>query len=71
MIKELSPESGAPQEDKGELQFHLQRNASNDEAWADILGSPKIGHGFTKRTARVSVGLENKYPIPTNVNKFY
>jgi hypothetical protein len=70
MIKDIAPESGAPQEDKGELQFHLQRNASNDEAWADILGSPKLGHGFTRRAARISVGLENDYPIATDVNKF-
>jgi hypothetical protein len=52
MIKDIAPESGAPQEDKGELQYHIQRNPTNDEAWADILGAPKIGEGFTQRKAR-------------------
>jgi hypothetical protein len=66
LISGLSPESGAPQmdtntkEDMGTLRFHLERNPGNDEAWADILGSPKEGNFFIYRNIPVSVGLVNE-----------
>lgn len=75
-IKGLVPESGAPTLDEtsgssaptdGTLQFHLQRNADSDEAWADLLGGPSFGRGFFTRPTEVSVGLENGYALPTKV----
>ena len=74
MMKALEPESGAPKEDEGELQFHLQRNSQNDEIWADILGSPGTdSNSFTRKAVEISVGLENGYAEQTMVtgsNKF-
>lgn len=70
-IDSLSPESGAPQKDEGELRFHLQRNPTNDEAWADILGSPRLGDGFTYHEATISVGLENEYAEDSEVKNFH
>lgn len=69
MIKNIAPESGAPQEDEGELQFHLQRHAENDEIWADLLGAPRRGQFFLRPT-RVSIGLENEYAIASLVEHF-
>jgi len=68
MIKNITPISGAPQIDTitkyGELQYRLDRNESNNDAWIDLLGGPKIGEGeFFKRPVTISVGLENEYPI--------
>jgi hypothetical protein len=60
MMKDIAPESGAPQKEDGELQYHLERNENNDEEWADILGAPKDGNFFYK-PAKISVGLENEY----------
>ena len=66
LISDLAPELGAPlkdtstKEDIGTVRFHLQRNAHNDEAWADILGSPKNDF-FIYRNIPVSVGLVNEY----------
>jgi hypothetical protein len=45
--------------DPGTLRFHLGRNAENDEAWADILGSPKHEQFFVHKDIPVSVGLVN------------
>jgi hypothetical protein len=74
-IKGIVPESGAPRlgapspgtVTDGVLQFHLQRNADSDEAWADILGAPPLSKGFFERLTEVSVGLENGYALPTDV----
>jgi hypothetical protein len=75
-IKGIVPESGAPTIEElpgkdglfdGTLQFHLQRNADSDEAWADLLGAPPFGKGFFERPTEVSVGLENGYALPTEV----
>jgi hypothetical protein len=66
LMSGLSPESGAPQknatsnDDVGTLRFHLERNAANDEAWADILGSPKKENLFIYQDIPVSVGLVNE-----------
>jgi hypothetical protein len=65
LISGLSPESGGPikdtnsKEDGGTFRFHLERNADNDEAWADILGSPKGGQFFVYKDLPVSIGLVN------------
>jgi hypothetical protein len=62
-IDKLSPESGAPEievDQNGTLQYHLQRNSENDEAWADLLGAP---FSSNRERTYVSVGLENEYPI--------
>jgi hypothetical protein len=69
-IKGITPESGAPKEGEETLQFHLDRNADSDEAWADLLGDPPLDERFWVRPTAVSVGLENDYAIPTEVNKF-
>ena len=66
LISGLSPESGAPEKDTtrkgdtGTFRFHLERNAANDEAWADILGSPKIKGFYIYPNISVSVGLVNE-----------
>lgn len=76
LIKGIVPESGAPRPEgsentaaaaDGTLQFHLQRNADSDEAWADLLGAPPSGKGFFKRPTEVSVGLENGFALPTDI----
>ncbi len=67
-IKGLAPESGAPRPESETLQFHLQRSAESDEAWADLLGAPKLeGDAFFRRPTELSVGLSNGYPVPTDV----
>jgi len=66
-INGIVPESGAPRPEDETLQFHLQRNLDNDEAWADLLGAPLLGSGFFRRPTEVSVGLESGYPEPTIV----
>jgi hypothetical protein len=75
-IKGIVPESGAPtlvdspgapEPVDGRLQFHLQRNADSDEAWADLLGAPPLGKSFFERPTEVSVGPENGYALPTDV----
>src|SRR5205085_3792868 len=63
-------ESGAPQTDEGELQFHLERNPNNDETWSDILGAPRIGDNFTKKKVSISVGLQDEYALPSIVDSF-
>lgn len=70
MIEDLDPESGAAMEDKGELRFHLRRTPKNDEAWADILGSPKNDEFFYRKT-NISVGLEGEFQEQSVVKNFY
>jgi hypothetical protein len=72
-IKGLVPESGAPKEGEGTLQFRLDRSPDSDETWADLLGNPPLSPEFWFRPTEVSVGLENDYPVPTDVvkGKFY
>lgn len=41
------------------VQFHLSREAGNDDLWGDLLGGPV---GFVK-PVNISVGLENGYPL--------
>ncbi len=76
LIKGIVPESGAPtlvassgspEPTDGNLQYHLQRNAESDEAWADLLGGPEDAATFFRRPTEVSVGLENGYALPTDV----
>jgi hypothetical protein len=50
----------------GTLQFHLQRSAASDEAWADLIGGQSVNNIYL-RSMEVSVGLEGKYPVPTDV----
>lgn len=67
-IKGILPESGAPMPDSETLQFHLQRSADSDEAWADLLGAPPLGGDrFTHRPTEVSVGLAGSYALPTDI----
>jgi hypothetical protein len=70
-IEKLVPESGAPElgQRDGILQFHLSRGLESDEAWADLLGAPSLrGDKFWFRPTRVSVGLDNGYPLPSDVD---
>lgn len=64
-IDNVKPISGAPDKDKGTLQYRLDRNTQNDKIWADILGAPAIGENFFVESVKVSVGLENEFAIPT------
>ncbi|HLG54031.1 MAG TPA: hypothetical protein VI485_01795 [Vicinamibacterales bacterium] len=69
-IKGLVPESGAPLKDQQTLQFHLQRSAGSDEAWADLLGAPPLKESlFFRRPTGVSVGLANAYALPSDVGE--
>jgi hypothetical protein len=75
IIKNINPISGAPQIDSsgkyGELQYRLERNTDNDDAWTDLLGSPKIGGGkFFIHPVTISVGLENGYAITASPQNF-
>lgn len=75
MIKNITPISGAPQIDSsgkyGELQYRLERNTDNDDAWTDLLGAPKVGSGkFFIHPVTISVGLENGYAIPAQPQNF-
>jgi len=67
MIGNINPLSGAPQVDtstgEGEFQYRLERNKDNNEAWTDLLGAPRFGREFFNRQVKVSVGLEDEYPI--------
>ena len=58
--------------EQGTIQFHLQRSAKSDEAWADLLGAAS-GEDFYRRLTKVSVGLENgnAIPIAITTKKFY
>lgn len=50
----------------GTLQFHLQRSTDSDEAWADLIGG-QSAKSIYLRPLEVSVGLDGKYPVPTDV----
>ena len=67
-IKGIVPESGAPQPEIDELQFHLQRNADSDEAWADLLGAPSRPH-LLYRPTPLSVGLAGDYALASDVKE--
>jgi hypothetical protein len=82
-IKGLFPESGAPELEAngaGTLRYHLRRyegtsaaaDAESDEHWADLLGLDPAGAqwGLTRQNVNVSVGLENGFPVPTDVTNF-
>lgn len=68
-ITNLYPESHTLDGEDGTVQFHLQRNAENDEAWADLLGAPPLGDGFMLRRTEISIGLEEGYPEETLVTR--
>jgi hypothetical protein len=85
-LKGMKPESGAPElkdGDTGTLRYHLQRPPETDSAnyadskehWADLLGLNSIGDLFVStRDVSMSVGLEDEYPIETDVkeaNRFH
>ncbi|MEO8069986.1 MAG: hypothetical protein ABI652_01180, partial [Acidobacteriota bacterium] len=83
-IKGLSPESGAPSIDatgRGTLRYHLRRyvgtsetaKTESDEHWADLLGlDPGSSQMHLVRDGvTLSVGLENEYPIATDVTNFH
>jgi hypothetical protein len=72
-IDNIKPISGAPDKDRGTLQYRLERNSINDITWADILGAPPLlGDDFFIKEVKVSVGLENEFAIKTlsNNNNF-
>jgi len=48
------------------LRYPLQRTDDTKDVWSALLGAPKA----TVRTVSVSVGLENEYPVATQVTKF-
>lgn len=68
-IRGIQPESGAPLPEDARLEFHLHRSTDsvNNEAWADLLGDPGRGRHFYVKPAEVSVGLEDGYPLPSDV----
>lgn len=67
-INGIVPISGAPRLEEETLQFRLERNAGNKEAWTDLLGAPPfLNNESFKRPTQVSVGLENSYAELTNV----
>jgi hypothetical protein len=68
-IKGLQPESGAPLPDRDTLQFHLQRSADSDEAWADLLGGPSASNLFVRPTP-ITVGLSGEYGLASDVTTF-
>lgn len=66
-IDNIKPLSGAPDKDKGTLQYRLDRNTQNDKTWADILGAPPLlKSGFFYKDVKISVGLENEFAIKTH-----
>lgn len=72
-IDNIKPISGAPDKDKGTLQYRLDRNSDNDKTWADILGAPPFfKDGFFVKDVKISVGLENEFALKTfsNENNF-
>lgn len=67
-IEGIVPSSGAPQPEDQTLQFRLQHTADNGEAWVNLLGAPPLfSHKFFRRPTEVSVGLENGFAKPSDV----
>jgi hypothetical protein len=67
-IKGITPEAVDLLEES--LHFHLQRNTDNNETWSDLLGAPPLDYRFFKRPAKVSVGLQDGYPVESSVRRF-
>jgi len=63
-IKGLIPE---PPTDpaNGTLRFHLKRTSDAKDVWDRILGNP----GWKPRSTRVSVGIEDEFALPSDVNR--
>jgi hypothetical protein len=84
-LKGIKPESGAPElvGENGTLRYHLQRPPETDaddyadskEHWADLLGLSLNAESLSPtRDVSLSVGLENQYPVATDItgaNKFH
>lgn len=84
-LKGMEPESGAPELPdgvNGTLRYHLKRppetNPNYDDAkehWADLLGLNSLFELFEPtRDVSLSVGLEDEYPIASDIkdnNKFH
>jgi hypothetical protein len=65
-IDNIKPISGAPDKEKGTLQYRLDRNTENDKTWADILGAPPfLKDDFFYKDVKISVGLDKEYAIKT------
>jgi len=65
-IDNIKPISGAPDKDKGTLQYRLDRNTGNDKTWADILGAPPLFKSdFFYKDVKISVGLEKEFAVKT------
>ena len=65
-IDNIKPISGAPDKEKGTLQYRLDRNTENNRTWADILGAPPfLKDDFFYKDVKISVGLEKEYAIKT------
>lgn len=62
------PENNRPSE--GTADFHLRRSPDSDEAWADLLGNPRVTDLFDKRDVTVSVGLKDSYALGSSFNNF-
>jgi hypothetical protein len=67
LIRGLLPETKVLNGRDGSVQFHLQRGAENDEAWADLLGGPTPGPAFFTRNVSISVGLANGSQVETDM----
>ncbi|MEO8771249.1 MAG: hypothetical protein ABI402_14235 [Ferruginibacter sp.] len=69
-IDNIKPISGAPDKEKGELQYRLDRNSGNDKTFADILGAPALfSNEFFDTDVKVSVGLANEFAVDTSSTK--
>ncbi|MEO6685203.1 MAG: hypothetical protein ABIN24_04530 [Dyadobacter sp.] len=64
-IDNVKPISGAPDKDKGTLQYRIERNTANNKTWTDILGAPSIGSDFFVKEVKISVGPENEFALKT------
>lgn len=66
MVVGIEPEKGEPERlanGEGAFHFRIERNEQNDKIWADILGSPLFNKDFFVVPVKISVGLENDYPL--------
>jgi hypothetical protein len=64
-ITDIKPISGAPDKEKGTLQYRLERNTSNNKIWSDILGAPAMNDEFFIEPVKISVGLSTEFAVPT------